>query len=83
MQRLEEVVDGLEQGELELDDALARFEEGVRLARQCAGALDAAERRIDVLIKEGDALIARPFDAASGEERDAEPGDEDEDEDWG
>ncbi len=84
MQRLEAVVDELEQGELELDDALARFEEGVRLAQRCAGALDEAERRIDVLVEEGNAIVARPFldpdegAAASDEQHE----DEDDDDDW-
>jgi exodeoxyribonuclease VII small subunit len=64
LERLETVVDRLESGDLELEAALTSFEEGVRLTRQCAEQLDAAERRIEVLMKEGDAWVARPFDAA-------------------
>lgn len=63
--RLEEVVDRLEGGELELEAALACFEEGVRLTRHCAEQLDAAERRIEILMKEGDDWVARPFADAS------------------
>ena len=73
--RLEQVVARLEGGELELETALADFEEGVRLTRRCAEQLDAAERRIEILIKEGDEWVARPFDDEPG-------GAADEDEDW-
>lgn len=61
MSRLEEVVDVLERGELELEQALTTFEEGVRLTRHCAQQLDAAERRIEILTDEGDAWVARSF----------------------
>jgi exodeoxyribonuclease VII small subunit len=62
--RLETIVDRLEQGELELEQALAAFEEGVALTRRCAGQLEDAERRIEVLIREGEKWIARPFEEA-------------------
>jgi exodeoxyribonuclease VII small subunit len=63
--RLEEVVDRLEGGELELEAALASFEEGVRLTRHCAEQLGAAERRIEVLLQEGNEWVARPFAEAA------------------
>jgi exodeoxyribonuclease VII small subunit len=43
---LEALVARLESGELELEAALAAFEEGVALARRCSSRLDAAELRI-------------------------------------
>jgi exodeoxyribonuclease VII small subunit len=61
LQRLEAIVDRLEEGDLELEDALAAFEDGVNLTRRCAGQLDDAERRIEVLVREGEKWIARPF----------------------
>ena len=63
LSRLEQIVDRLEQGDLALEESLAVFEEGVRLSGRCAGELDAAERRIEVLTREGGAWLARPFDA--------------------
>ncbi len=63
LERLEEIVERLEGGDLPLEDALAAFEEGVGLSRRCAGELDAAERRIETLVREGGGLRARPFDA--------------------
>ncbi len=61
LQRLEAIVDRLEQGDLELEDALATFENGVKLTRRCASQLEDAERRIEVLVREGEKWIARPF----------------------
>ena len=68
--RLEALVDRLERGELELEESLAVFEEGVTLTRYCAEQLDAAERRIEVLVREGGEWLARPFEeeVASGED---------------
>ena len=60
--RLETIVDRLEQGDLELEQALAAFEEGVAVTRRCAGQLEDAERRIEVLVREGEKWIASPFE---------------------
>jgi exodeoxyribonuclease VII small subunit len=68
LQRLESIVDRLEEGDLELEAALADFEAGVKLTRRCAGQLEDAERRIEVLVREGEKWIARPF--AESEESD-------------
>ena len=61
LQQLESIVDRLEDGDLELEAALAAFEEGVKLTRRCAGQLEDAERRIEVLVREGEKWISRPF----------------------
>jgi exodeoxyribonuclease VII small subunit len=50
--QLEEVVRDLEAGEIPLEAALARFEEGVRLSRYCLGVLDSAQGRIEQLVGE-------------------------------
>ncbi len=49
--RLEEIVEELEEGEVELDRTLALFEEGVKLSKLCHKRLEAAEKKIEVLIK--------------------------------
>lgn len=46
---LEGIVQELEGGELSLEMSLARYEQGVGLARFCASKLDEAEKRIEVL----------------------------------
>lgn len=67
LERLESIVDRLEVGDLELESALASFEEGVKLTRRCAGELADAERRIEILVREGEKWISRPFEPADGD----------------
>jgi exodeoxyribonuclease VII small subunit len=62
LERLESIVDRLEGGDLPLETALAVFEEGVALTRRCAEQLGAAERRIELLVREGANWGARPFE---------------------
>jgi exodeoxyribonuclease VII small subunit len=62
LRRLETIVDRLEEGNLELEDALSAFEDGVKLTRRCAGQLEDAERRIDELVREGEKWMTRPFE---------------------
>lgn len=49
--KLEEIVLELEEGELSLEDALAKFEEGVELSRFCTQKLTRAEEKVKKLIK--------------------------------
>jgi exodeoxyribonuclease VII small subunit len=53
VQRLAKVVERLEGGGLSLEESIAAFEEGIRLARAGARKLDEAERKVEVLL-EGD-----------------------------
>ena len=71
IEELEGVVEKLEGGELDLEAALAAFERGVSLSKHCAGQLDSAERRIEMLVEQGGELLARPFDGDGDSEGDA------------
>jgi exodeoxyribonuclease VII small subunit len=51
LHRLTEVVEKLEGGELGLEESLALFEEGVGLARAAQARLDAAEKRVEELVR--------------------------------
>ena len=63
MQRLEEIVQGLEGGGLSLDDSLKAFEEGMNLAKFCSKELEAAEKKVTLLVKEsGGKLSEAPFE---------------------
>ena len=57
LQRLEQIVDQLEAGDLPLEDSLKVFEAGVALARRCAKYLEEAEKRIDLLTKDESGLL--------------------------
>lgn len=68
LERLEALVDRLEGGELALEDALASFEEGVRLSRKLAEQIERSERRVERLLREGGELVAKPFGEAPVDE---------------
>ncbi|HXE90442.1 MAG TPA: exodeoxyribonuclease VII small subunit [Terriglobales bacterium] len=59
--RLEKIVDELEKGDVPLEKALALFEEGVTLSGACRKELEAAEGRIEILLKQNGRLQAEPF----------------------
>ena len=64
MQRLEEIVRDLETGELPLEKAIKKFEEGVRLSKFCSKKLDETEKRITLLFKDNEGhLVEKPFSA--------------------
>jgi exodeoxyribonuclease VII small subunit len=68
LKMLEEIVSKLEGGDLTLDQALALFEEGVRVSRFCNAKLEEAERRVATLMKSADgSLVEAPF-AAEGDD---------------
>jgi exodeoxyribonuclease VII small subunit len=54
LDRLQRVVEQLEQGDTPLEEALAAYEQGVRLSRLAARRLDEAERRIELLMSENE-----------------------------
>ena len=55
---LEKIVEQLENGELSLEESLKLFETGVKLSRECRDRLSDAERRIEVLMKDGDGKLS-------------------------
>ncbi len=64
MQRLEEIVNSLEKGDVTLRDSMALFEEGSALIRRCGEMLDGAEQQVVRLKKGPDgAPVELPFDA--------------------
>lgn len=64
LKKLETIVDRLEKGDLPLEDSLKLFEEGVGLSATCKQELDAAEGKVQMLIKQRDgSLKAEPFPA--------------------
>ncbi len=64
---LETLVADLEQGDLNLEDSLARFERGVMLARQCREQLTAAEQKVQQLLarEDGEELNPHTNDSAT------------------
>lgn len=52
MKRLEEIVDELEKGELDIDKSLEIFEEGIKMSRICSKKLNEAEQKIEKLTRD-------------------------------
>lgn len=61
LNKLRDIVEGLEQGDLPLEESLSRFEEGIKLSRLAARRLQAAERRVEALLVEEEATRTVPF----------------------
>ena len=68
LERLEAVVERLGEGELQLEESLEVFEDGIRLSRECAKQLDAVEKRIEVLTRDRAGWTASPLDPEAEEE---------------
>ena len=71
VQRLQEIADALESGDVGLEEALALFEEGVKLTRRCADTLKKAEGKIEKLVEEMNGIlkteeVAEDFEADPG-----------------
>jgi len=54
IEKLQKITQELEEGELPLEEALEKFEEGMRLIGFCEKKLEEVEKRIQILIKEKD-----------------------------
>lgn len=62
--RLEEIVSALEQGDVQLADSLALFEEGTKLIAACTKQLDQAEQQVVKLMKgPNGAPVELPFES--------------------
>jgi exodeoxyribonuclease VII small subunit len=62
LKQLETIVGQLEKGDLPLEDSIKLFEEGIRLSAVCKEELDAAEGKVQILLKQRDgSMKAEPF----------------------
>jgi exodeoxyribonuclease VII small subunit len=62
LKQLETIVSQLEKGDLPLEESIKLFEEGIRLSSVCKEELDAAEGKVQVLLKQRDgSMKAEPF----------------------
>jgi len=51
LKELEEIVEQLETNGLTLDETLAKYESGIKIYKQCYQALEKAEKKINILLK--------------------------------
>ena len=68
MEDLEKIVKELEGGDLPLEKALKRFEQGMALSKQCSQMLDQTERKVSQLIKDSEGHSYEiPFENSSAD----------------
>src|SRR6478609_4023925 len=72
LQRLEEIVDELEKGNVPLEQALKLFEEGLKLSSSCRKELEEAEGKVEILLRQNGKLQPEPYEPAT--ERAQQPG---------
>ena len=63
LQRLEAIVHQLEKGDLPLEAALKLFEEGIQLSQSCRKELEAAEGKVEILLKQNGKLQPEAFES--------------------
>jgi exodeoxyribonuclease VII small subunit len=69
MKKLELIVQQLESGDRPLEDAVKKFEEGVKLSKFCSQLLDETEKKITILLKDQTGnLFEKPFISESESE---------------
>jgi len=64
---LEGLVERLERGDVPLDEALRTFERGVALTRHCQARLQAAQQKVEILLKRSGQTEVQPFEGPGAE----------------
>ena len=67
----EEAIKNLEQiakGDLDLENSVSKFEEGMELSKKCSELLENAEKRISILLKDGENIEEENFIQEDNEE---------------
>ena len=63
MKNLENIVQELEKGDLNLDDSVAKFEEGMKISKECSKILEDSEKRISILLENNGEVSEENFEA--------------------
>lgn len=61
MKELETIANDLEKGDLNLEESVAKFEEGMKLSKQCNDMIQKAEKRITILLQKDEKLEEENF----------------------
>jgi exodeoxyribonuclease VII small subunit len=66
LKQLEQIVQDLESGDMALEKAIKKFEEGIQLSKFCSRKLDETEKKITTLMQDSDGQLTEiPFDAGN------------------
>ena len=61
MENLEKIVSELEKGDLNLDESISKFEEGIKISKDCNKILEEAEKKITILLEKDGELQEENF----------------------
>ena len=62
MKELENIANDLEKGDLSLEESVAKFEEGMKLTKECSDMIEKAEKKINILLKKDDKIVEENFE---------------------
>lgn len=62
MQKLELIANDLEKGDLSLEESVAKFEEGMKISKQCNDIIDNAEKKITILLQKDGKIEEENFE---------------------
>lgn len=63
IEELENLVLELEKGELNLDDSVKKFEQGMKISKECNDILEKAEKRISILLEKNSNIEETDFNS--------------------
>lgn len=58
---LERIVTELENGDLSLDDSVLKFEQGIKISKECNKILEEAEKKITILVNQDGEMKEKDF----------------------
>lgn len=67
IEELEKIASELESDELNLDESMEKFEEGMKISKLCNEKLESAEKKINILLEKNGEIEEKPFSAGDVE----------------
>lgn len=61
MEQLEKIAQELEKGNLSLEESISKFEEGMKLSKQCNNMIEEAEKKITILLSKDGKMEEQDF----------------------
>jgi len=57
LKKLEKIVEELENGDITLDEAIEKYQDGMNISKQCLDLLNKAEKKVQICLKDKDGKI--------------------------
>lgn len=63
MNKLDKIVEELEKGDINLEESLSKFEEGIKISKDCNKILEEAEKKVTILVKKEEGMQEENFES--------------------